>query len=72
MGIAVTYTVVGGDSLHAFVDSITPSGASVPKWSFYLVFGGLQVLLSMVSWWLQLQQLVPIEGECSAAETVGC
>lgn len=50
VGIAITYTVVGGDSFAAFARGISPGGVtSVPKWGFFLVFGGLQVLLSMVS-----------------------
>jgi len=46
VGIAITYTVVGGDSLSAFAHT---AGSHLPKWGFYLIFGGLQVLLSMVS-----------------------
>lgn len=46
VGIAITYTVVGGDSLSAFAHA---AGSHLPKWGFYLIFGGLQVLLSMVS-----------------------
>jgi hypothetical protein len=50
VGIAITYTVVGGDSLAAFANHMSPKGTSgVPTWGCYLVFGGLQVLLSMVS-----------------------
>lgn len=49
VGIAITYTVVGGDSLAAFANHMSPHGTSgVPQWGYYLVFGGLQVLLSMV------------------------
>jgi hypothetical protein len=50
IGIAITYTVVGGDSLYAFAELMSPLGVTgVPKWGFYLIFGSLQVLLSMVS-----------------------
>jgi len=45
VGIAITYTVVGGDSLSAFAHA---AGSHLPKWGFYLIFGGLQVLLSML------------------------
>jgi len=49
VGIAITYTVVGGDSLSAFANAVMPPGsAHLPKWGFYLIFGGLQVLLSML------------------------
>lgn len=50
IGIAITYTVVGGDSLYAFAELMSPLGVTgVPKWGFFLIFGSLQVLLSMVS-----------------------
>jgi hypothetical protein len=48
IGIAITYTVVGGDSLHAFATAVSP-GLVVQKWVFYVVFGGLQMMLSLVS-----------------------
>lgn len=48
VGIAITYTVVGGDNLAAFVASVAPQVAG-GKWGYYLMFGGLQLLLSMVS-----------------------
>lgn len=47
IGIAITYTVVGGDNLAAFVESVAPQAAG-GKWGYYLMFGGLQLLLSMV------------------------
>jgi hypothetical protein len=47
VGIAITYTVVGGDNLDAFVASVAPWTAG-GKWGYYLMFGGLQLLLSMV------------------------
>jgi hypothetical protein len=47
VGIAITYTVVGGDNLAAFVASVAPQVAG-GKWGYYLMFGGLQLLLSMV------------------------
>jgi hypothetical protein len=50
VGITITYTVVGGDNLHAFAAGLSGTNTTiVPKWGFYLMFGGLQVLLSMVS-----------------------
>jgi hypothetical protein len=49
VGIAVTYTVVGGDSLAAFAGFLTPAGgAKLGRTSYYLMFGGMQLLLSMV------------------------
>lgn len=49
IGIAITYVVVGGDNLAAFAGSITPpGGAKLGKWAYYLMFGGLQLFLSMV------------------------
>jgi len=49
IGIAITYTVVGGDSLYAFAELMSPFGVTgVPKWGFFLIFGSLQVLLSML------------------------
>lgn len=49
VGIAVTYTVVGGDSLAAFAGFLTPAGgAKLGRTSYYLMFGGMQLLLSML------------------------
>jgi hypothetical protein len=48
VGIAITYTVVGGDNLAAFVESVAPN-ATGGRWGYYLMFGGVQLLLSMVS-----------------------
>jgi amino acid permease len=49
VGIAITYVVVGGDSLAAFAGYITPpGGAHLGKWVYYVMFGGLQLFLSMV------------------------
>jgi len=47
VGIAITYIVVGGDNLAAFVASVAPNAAG-GKWGYYLMFGGLELLLSMV------------------------
>lgn len=50
VGIGITYCVVGGQNLHAFAQGIAPSGGNVPgMWVFIIIFGGLQVFLSMVS-----------------------
>jgi hypothetical protein len=39
VGIAITYTVVGGDDLHAI--AADHSGAAAPPaWVFYVAFGG--------------------------------
>lgn len=46
VGIAVTYTVVGGDSLAAFAAAL--SFTRFGKWFWYLVFGGLQLVLSLL------------------------
>ncbi len=48
IGIAITYTVVGGESLHGFTYLVSPT-AGVPKWAFFIIFGALQLLLSLVS-----------------------
>ncbi|KAF8067258.1 acyl-protein thioesterase 1 [Scenedesmus sp. PABB004] len=50
VGLAITYTVVGGDSLHAFAVSVAPNGAAaaIGKWPYYVMFGGLQLLLSLL------------------------
>jgi hypothetical protein len=39
---------VGGDSLRAFATFITPNLA-MGRWSFYIIFGAVQLMLSMVS-----------------------
>lgn len=50
IGMGITYTVVGGESLHAFANAITPAGnATLGTWVYIIMFGGLQFLLSMVS-----------------------
>jgi hypothetical protein len=38
---------VGGDSLRAFATFITPN-LSMGRWSFYIIFGAVQLMLSMV------------------------
>lgn len=48
VGIGITYTVVGGESLHGFVNMVNPA-ANQPAWVFFIVFGGIQLFLSMVS-----------------------
>ncbi|GBF95714.1 lysine histidine transporter 1-like [Raphidocelis subcapitata] len=47
VGLAITYTVVGGDDLHAIVADYK-GASSPPTWVFYVVFGGAQVLLSQL------------------------
>jgi hypothetical protein len=39
---------VGGDSLRAFAKFINPNLA-MGRWSFYIIFGAVQLMLSMVS-----------------------
>jgi hypothetical protein len=39
IGIAITYTVVGGDDLFAIIKDCVP-GAKVEPWMMYLAFGG--------------------------------
>lgn len=39
---------VGGDSLRAFATFITPN-LSMGRWSFYIIFGAVQLMLSLVS-----------------------
>lgn len=48
VGIAITYTVVGGDNLAAFAASTSPSGPVMGNWAFYILFGALELLLSLV------------------------
>lgn len=49
IGMGITYTVVGGESLHAFANAITPAGnATLGTWVYIIMFGGLQFLLSML------------------------
>jgi hypothetical protein len=48
VGIAITYTVVGGDNLAAFAASVAPSRPLLGSWAYYTMFGALQLLLSMV------------------------
>lgn len=64
VGIAITYTVVGGDNLAAFAASVSPAGPLMGSWAYYIMFGGLQLLLSMVS--LAVQQAAAGPG-CSAS-----
>jgi len=54
VGIAITYTVVGGDNLAAFAKNMSPAHANFGNWAYFLMFGGLQMALSMVrsSRWL--------------------
>eukprot|EP00878_Enallax_costatus_P029335 GHUV01031796.1.p1 GENE.GHUV01031796.1~~GHUV01031796.1.p1 ORF type:complete len:451 (-),score=96.99 GHUV01031796.1:132-1373(-) len=47
VGIGITYVVVGGDSLYAFSHQVT-TNVGVPKYVFYILFGGLQLLLSLL------------------------
>eukprot|EP00882_Tetradesmus_deserticola_P000139 GHRQ01000155.1.p1 GENE.GHRQ01000155.1~~GHRQ01000155.1.p1 ORF type:complete len:391 (+),score=123.08 GHRQ01000155.1:506-1678(+) len=47
LGVAITYTVVGGDSLRAFALFVNPNLA-MGQWSFYLIFGAVQLLLSLL------------------------
>jgi hypothetical protein len=47
VGLPITYTVVGGSSLHQFVQLVAPS-VVLPRFASPLLFGGLQLCLSMV------------------------
>jgi amino acid permease len=50
VGIAVTYTVVGGDNLAAFVQGVAPHAKPLMgKWAYFIIFGAIQLLLSLVS-----------------------
>jgi hypothetical protein len=40
VGLAVTYTVVGGDDLHAFATDYATTTPAPPAWVCYIVFGG--------------------------------
>jgi amino acid permease len=48
VGIAITYTVVGGDNLAAFAKGVSPANANFGNWAYFLMFGGLQMALSML------------------------
>jgi len=48
VGIAITYTVVGGESLAAFAEAVSPQGQVMGNWAYFLIFGGLQMLLSLL------------------------
>lgn len=47
VGIAITYTVLGGGSLKAFANLVDPT-MNVPLFAFIIMFGGVQLLLSLV------------------------
>lgn len=48
--MSITYVLVGGENLMAFAKSIAPAGGALPgKWAFIVMFGGLELFLSMVS-----------------------
>ena len=49
VGVPITYTVIGGSSLREFVGLVAPS-VVLPSQMYYLIFGGLQLCLSMVRW----------------------
>lgn len=48
VGIAITFSVIGGESLQAFAAGVAQGGHVPGKWAFILMFGGLQVFLSMM------------------------
>lgn len=48
VGIAITYNVVGGDNLAAFAGAVSTAGPVVGNWAYYIMFGGLQLILSLV------------------------
>jgi hypothetical protein len=49
IGISITYTVLGGQDLHQFIRHINPSGGGVNMVECIILFGAVEVLLSMVS-----------------------
>ncbi|WIA23691.1 hypothetical protein OEZ85_000385 [Tetradesmus obliquus] len=53
LGMAITYTVVGGNSLHAFTTAVNPE-IKLRKWVFYIIFGGLELLLSLIPGFTEL------------------
>jgi hypothetical protein len=49
-GMGITYVLVGGEDLWQFSKLITPpGGAHLGKYVFIIMFGCLEVFLSMVS-----------------------
>jgi hypothetical protein len=45
--LSVSLLQVGGDSLRGFAHFINPN-LVMGRWSFYIIFGGVQLMLSMV------------------------
>jgi hypothetical protein len=68
IGIAITFSVIGGESLQAFAAGVAQGGHVPGKWAFILMFGGLQLFLSMVSFLTHL----PVGGFFSAHSWVDC
>lgn len=48
VGLAIVYTVVGGDDLHAVAADHAPRGRAPPQWACYAAFGAAQALLSQL------------------------
>uniref|UniRef100_A0A383VWF1 Amino acid transporter transmembrane domain-containing protein n=1 Tax=Tetradesmus obliquus TaxID=3088 RepID=A0A383VWF1_TETOB len=69
IGVAITYTVVGGDSLRAFAHFITPNLA-MGKWSFYIIFGAVQLMLSMLPTFNELSMVSLLGAVMSVAYCV--
>jgi hypothetical protein len=50
LGMSITYVLVGGENLMAFAKAITPAGgASLGKYAYIIMFGCVELFLSMVS-----------------------
>lgn len=48
IGMGLTYNVVGGQSLAAFAAGVSPFGKVMGNWAYFLMFGALQAMLSLV------------------------
>lgn len=50
LGMSITYVLVGGENLMAFAKAITPAGGdSLGKYAYIIMFGCVELFLSMVS-----------------------
>jgi hypothetical protein len=74
IGISITYTVVGGESLHAFAGGVSHEGShTLGVWVYIILFGGLQLFLSMVRLTFELLTLLSVWAEVQVASAAcGC
>jgi hypothetical protein len=58
---------VGGESLRAFANFLNPN-LTMGRWSFYIIFGAVQLMLSMLSSATQPIHCVKSVSHCSAVQ----